>query len=528
MHAFDHAKIGGRQIRIRTARAGEALLTLDGEARALAPDTLVIADANEPIALAGVKGGAQSEITASTRVIVFESAHFDPLSVRRTSKQLGLKTDASMRFERGSDPGLPAEAMRRACALLEQIGAGTARGPLLDRYPVTAAARVLRLRRAKVAGLLGAPVPDAEIRRIFASLDFLLHDAPDGWEITVPTRRVDVLREVDLIEEVARHHGFDRIPSTFPVVTTAPPPSDPRITRARQLRGVMTGAGFSEALTFGFIGETAAAPFAPQGDLVPIANPLSENFAVLRPSMLPGLIDAVAHNHRRQQRDVRLFELGNRFSRAAGERPALACAWIGTVGGEHWSGGTRQVDFFDIKGVVERICGALGVDARIEPHREAWMTPGRSAAVTVEGTPIGLLGELAAEVAERHGLPAQDAVYVAEIDLDAAGAHAGGDVIRVEPLPRFPSVTRDLALLVGEHVAADDLRRTVREAAPATLVRVREFDRYQGKGVPEGRISLALRLTFRAPDRTLTDAEVQAATTTIVGALATRHGAVQR
>jgi len=536
MHAFDFARLAGGQIRVRTAAAGESIKTLDGQTRALAPDMLVIADAERPVAVAGVMGGADSEVTSGTPVIVFESAYFNPLSVRRTSRKLGLKTEASMRFERGADSRLPVTAMERACALLEMTGAGRARGTVVDRYPARIEPILLRLRRTKIQGLLGIVIPDADVRRILESLGFALRDAPDpstalgtsGWDVTVPTRRVDVVREVDLIEEVARHYGFDRLPSTFPALTSAPPPIDPWIGRARHLRTVMTAAGFSEAMTFGFVAEPAAKPFAPEGDLVPIANPLSENFAVLRPSALPSLVDAVAHNRRREQRDVRLFEIGARFSRTRGERRSVACAWTGAAGGEHWSGGARDVDFFDMEGIVERIAQALRLDVHTEPHREGWLVPGRSAVLMTDGTPIGVLGQLAPAIAEAHGLPLNDAVYVAEIDLDAAEQAAPKKEAHIEPLPRYPSVTRDISILVAETLAAATVRSTVRKAAPGTLVRVREFDRYQGKGVPEGKVSLSLRLTFRSSDRTLTDPDVQSAMDDVLAALKERHGAVQR
>jgi len=527
MHAFDHARLGGGRICVRPARPGETLRTLDGQMRHLTPAMLVIADAERPVAVAGVMGGAESEVTIETRTIVLESAYFNPLSVRRTSKALGLKTEASIRFERGADPRLPVTAMERACALLVQIGAGTARGTVVDRYPVRVEPAVLRLRRQAVAGLLGASIPDADVRRILESLGFALRDAEGGWDVTVPTRRVDVIREVDLIEEVARHYGFDRIPVTFPALAVAPPPIDPRVTKARMLRTLMTGAGFFEAVTFGFVAESVAAPFAGEGDLIPIANPLSENFAVLRPSVLPGLVGAVAHNRRREQRDVRLFEIGARFSRARGEGRVIACVWTGTIGGDHWSGGTRDVDYFDMRGVVERVCHALRVEARTEPVNEPWLVPGRAGAVMMGGTRIGSLGQLAASIAEQHGVPAADAVYVAELDLDGADA-AASDTLRVEPLPRHPSVTRDISILVDDTLPAATVRRTVVEHAPETLVRVKEFDRYQGKGVPDGRVSLSLRLTFRALDRTLTDVEVQKAMDAVLTALQERHGAVQR
>jgi len=529
MHAFDFTKLAGAQIVVRTARAGESIRTLDGQMRELAGDMLVIADAERPVAIAGVMGGAESEVADGTTVIVLESAYFNPLSVRRTSRKLTLKTEASMRFERGLDPRLPVTAMERACALLETTGAGRARGTIVDRYPARVEPRSVRLRRAKIAGLLGAEVPDADVKRILESLGFTLRDGTDGgWDVNVPTRRVDVTREVDVIEEVARHYGFDKLPSTFPPLTAAPPPIDPRIGRARHLRHVMTAAGFSEAMTFGFVASAAAAPFAPEGELVPIANPLSENFAVLRPSALPSLVDAVAHNRRREQRDVRLFEVGARFSRTTGERRSLACAWTGAAGAEHWSGGAREVDFFDMKGIVERIGDSLRLELTTATHGETWLVAGRSAAVMAGGTRVGVMGQLAPAIAEAHGLPSNDPVYVAEIDLDSADAVAPAEEARVEALPRYPSVTRDISILIDATLPADSVRATIRDAAPPTLVQGREFDRYQGKGVPEGQVSLSMRLTFRASDRTLTDAEIQTAMDAILAALRDRHAAQQR
>ena len=527
MHAFDLAKLAGAQIRVRTARAAETLRTLDGQMRDLTPDMLVIADAETAVAVAGVMGGADSEVTSGTRTIVLESAYFNPLSVRRTSKKLGLKTEASMRFERGADPELPLVAMKRAVALLETIGAGRARGKVVDRHPKKAKAAVLRLRREKIGGLLGRAIPDKDVRRILQSLGFVLQNAAGGWKVTVPLRRVDAAREVDLIEEVARHYGFDRLPTTFPALQSAARPMDPRISRARQFRSALTGAGFSEAVTFGFIADAAAAPFAADGDVVPIANPLSETFAVLRPSALPGLVDAVAHNRRREQHDVRLFEIGARFSRSQGERRALACAWTGMAAPEHWSGSGREVDFFDIKAVVERICEVAGVAVETTPHQASWLVPGRAATATAQGTTIAVLGQLAGNITEAQGLP-RDPVYVADIDLDALERVGAGQDLRVEPLPRYPSVTRDISVLVDDTLASGALRDTIREAAPSTLVRVVEFDRYQGKGILPGKVSISFRLTFRSSDRTLTDAEVQEAMDHVLVALKDRHTAIQR
>jgi phenylalanyl-tRNA synthetase beta chain len=528
MHAFDLRALQGAQIRVRSARQGETLRTLDGQDRTLGPAALVIADAARAVAVAGVMGGADSEVVDSTTAIVFESACFNPLSVRRTSRRMGLKTEASMRFERGADPNLASVAMARACALLDATGAGRAGRTVVDAYPLRTDPSHFTLRRERISALLGAPIPDVDVERILTALGFALEPTPAGWAVTVPTRRVDVRREVDLIEEVARHHGFDRLPATFPILAAPPAAPDPRIAQARGLRTVLTGAGFSEAVTFGFIEEAAAAPFAAEGDLMPIANPLSATFGVLRPSVLPGLVGAVAHNRRRERRDIRLFEVGNRFHRGRGERRAVACAWTGAAVGDHWGGGARDVDFFDIKGIVERLCEALRVQVHVVPHREEWLVNGRTGAVLHDGVPMGVFGQLRPAIADARGVPEGDAVYVAELDLDAVDASALSAPVAVTPLPRFPSVTRDVSILVDDTLPAEEVRRTIRAAAPASLASVREFDRYQGKGVPDGRVSLSVRLTFRSVERTLTDAEVQSAAHAIVTALVDEHGAVQR
>jgi phenylalanyl-tRNA synthetase beta chain len=263
------------------------------------------------------------------------------------------------------------------------------------------------------------------------------------------------------------------------------------------------------------------------GDVVPIANPLSETFAVLRPSALPGLVDAVSHNRRREQRDVRLFEIGARFSRSQGERRSLACAWTGMAAAEHWSGSGRNVDFFDIKGVVERICEVAGVAVETTSGQVSWLTPGRAATASAQGTSVAVLGELARHITEAHGLPA-DPVYVADIDLDALDSLRAGSELRVAALPRYPSVTRDISVLVDNTLPSAALRQTIRDAAPSNVVRIVEFDRYQGKGIPVDKVSISYHLTFRSSDRTLTDSEVQAAMDAVLAALKERHAAVQR
>ena len=553
-HAFDYAKLAGRAIRIRRARPGERIKTLDGVHRVLDPDMLVIADADRPQAVGGVMGGADSEIGGTTRLMVLESAYFKPGSVRRTSRKLALKTEASTRFERGADIEAAPVAIARAAALLQQIGAAQPLGATIDRYPGPRTPLVLTLRARRIAHVLGMPVADADVPARLEPLSFSVSSASDighrtsdigrrtsdighRWSVTVPSFRVDVQREIDLIEEIARHDGYASLPATFPELTSPQPPPDPRALRDRRLRHLLTGCGLSEAMTFSFIEAAAAQPFAAvdrvekkaakdaehADGLVAIANPLSEKFAVLRPSLLPGLIDAAAHNRRREHHDVRLFETGTRFT-AAGEKRSVAGVWCGTSVIPHWSGTSQAADFYDVKGVVETVCSGFGVEPSFEPAEVPYLVRGRSARLPS----LGVVGQIAPSIAEAHGFPANEALWAFELDVDAFAAVEPGDTLRAASLPRFPSIVRDLSVLVDATLPAASVRGTIRSAAPATLTHAIEFDRYRGHGVPEGRVSLSLRLTFRSPERTLTDAEVDAAMKRIVGALADAHGAVRR
>jgi phenylalanyl-tRNA synthetase beta chain len=533
MHAFDLARLAGNEIRVRRAKKGEVITTLDGVERKLEPDMLVIADADRAQAVAGVMGGSSSEVSATTKMVAFESAYFQPASVRRTSKRLGLKTEASSRFERGADPNGAVIALQRAIALMELIGAGRASGTIVDRYPSVRQPRTLHLRRDRLARLLGASVADAEVERILRGLCLTVTRAADGWDVIAPTYRVDLLREADLIEEVGRHHGFDKLEPTFPVVTTMAPPSDPRISRDRLVRRVLTAAGLSEAVTFGFIEAKAAEAFASASGeaTIAIANPLSAKFDTLRPSLIPGLVDAVAHNRRHGRRDVRLFEIGARFT-ASGETRGVGMAWTGNAGADHWSGGARDVDFFDVKGVAEQVSAVLGMAARFQPAVEPYLAAGQTASILgPSDVTVGVVGQISPAVADGRGLPRQDRVFVAELNLDAiASLRSAGDE-GTRPLPRHPFVVRDLSIIVADALPAEIIRGTIQAAGErltAPLLSIAFFDRYQGKGVPERSVSVSVRLTFQALDRTLTDADVQQSFDRILAALVREHGAVQR
>jgi phenylalanyl-tRNA synthetase beta chain len=545
MHAFDLARIAGHELRVRRAVAGERLTTLDGQERTLSDEVLVIADAARAQALAGIMGGADSEVSGTTQTIALESAWFEPTGVRRTARRLGLSTEASYRFERGADIAAAPLAIARALHLLEGIGAGQGRGGWVDAYPAVRRTLEVRLELDRIEKTLGTAIPAEQSRRILDGLGFSVEEsshlsgAPEkalatSWLVGVPTWRVDVTRDVDLIEEIARHHGYDRLPRSFPALAQLPAADDARLDRDRRARRLAAATGFSESVTFSFIDRRAALAFAGESELVEILNPLSEQFAVLRPSLLPGLLDSVAHNRRHGQEDVQLFELGTSFGVTAGERRALGLAWTGAAQSLHWSGTRRSVDFFDMKGAVQLIASGIGLPVDCVPADHAFLVPGRAASVVVASgqdsrQTVGIVGQLAPALASVRDIPAGSDVYVAELDLDALlrlAAPAG--TMTAVPPPRQPSVVRDVSIVVDDTLPASEVRGTIRAAAPGTLVDVREFDRYQGKGVPDGRVSVSYRLTFRAPDRTLTDTEVQQAMDKILRALIAAHAAVQR
>jgi phenylalanyl-tRNA synthetase beta chain len=536
-HAFDLDKLAGARIRVRRATPGEPIKTLDGVDRRLDADMLVIADRDRAQAVAGVMGGALAEVSPATRIVAFESAYFTPAAVRRTSKRLGLKTEASSRFERGADSSAPVVALQRIADLIDQIGAGRIVGPLIDLYPSKRQPIAIHLRRVRLAAVLGATVPDRDVERILRALGLAVDPTADGWDASAPTFRVDLLREVDLIEEVGRHYGFEKLPATFPVVTTPAAAPDPRIPRDNLVRRVLTAAGLTEAVTFGFIEARAAEAFAEVGAGRPIgiANPLSAKFDTLRPSLIPGLIDAVAHNRRHGREDVGLFEIGTRFA-AHGETRAAAVAWTGSTAAVHWSGGLRAVDFFDVKGIVERLCAALGVTLGVEPGDATFLVPGQAARLVAasghsSGTPLGAMGQIIPEICDARGLPQQDRLFVAELSLDALWLARVEGAEEVRPLPRHPFVVRDLSIVVADTLPAQIIRGTIQSAGektPAPLVGVTFFDRYQGKGIPDGAVSLSVRMTFQAPDRTLTDADIQASVDLILASLVREHAAIQR
>ena len=538
MHAFDLACLNGSEIKIRKAISGETIRTIDGDTHKLETNMLVIADATQPQAIAGVMGGKNSEVTGATRTIALESAYFLPHSVRRTNKTLGLSTDASYRFERGTDLTAPLTAMHRLHALLKKIGASNSQPQITDTLSGKIDKTKITLRHDRVKHILGINIDKTFIADTLGRLGFSVTEktAQHQWDVTVPSFRVDVTREIDLIEEIGRHYGYERLPSTFPSLVRAPSPNTPWIETQKILRRILTGGGYSEVITYSFIERSVAETFSSSKDsLVNLANPLSEKYSTLRPSLLPGLLDCLIRNRRREHHDLRLFEIGKIFQHGKGERTAVAIALTGAAHSEHWSSGSRNTDFFDIKGIINTICQAIKISPHYEPAEISQLISGSAASILEvqdkqKTNVIGYAGQLIPTLAKTRGFPETGAeIFVAEIVLSDI-AHITQDhySLQTSPIPRNPSMVRDLAVIVNEDLRADKLRATIREAATETLVSINEFDRYSGKGVPKGHVSLAFRLTFQAAERTLTDLEIQETIREIIQQLKTVHNAQLR
>ncbi len=526
-HAFDLAKMPGGRLIVRWSRPGEKVVTLDGQERTLPARVGVIGGTEGALGLAGIMGGASSEVSDETSTIALEAAYWDPLSIRRGARALGMRTEASHRFERGSDPEAPPVALARIAHLLAEIGAGTVRPGLLDVAAAPPTRTRVTLRPPRVDAVLGTPVPPAEARRVLTGLGFEVPDtgrqAP--WSIGVPTWRGDVRREIDLVEEVGRHHGLGRIASTIPPATRAEG-LRPEQRRDRRLREVLAGAGLGEVITYSFVSEDPAAPFA--ASAIRLANPLSAEQSVLRTSIVfPGLLALLHANLRQGRRDVKIFELGRVFGLdrvpglgAAAEEPRLAVLLAGRVAGQY-SAGARACDFFDVKGLLELLAARAGVPVpKLWPIGgspvEGALHPGHS--VILEplrpGRPVEYLGALHPDLVLRWDL--KEAPFVAELD---PARFAAASAVRMQPLDRFPAVERDVSVIVPAEVPAGDVAAAVAAAAGDKLRDVRVADRYDRPPVPAGRVSLTLALAFQDPARTLTGEEVQAAIDRVVAAL---------
>ncbi|KAA8704313.1 MULTISPECIES: phenylalanine--tRNA ligase subunit beta [Pseudomonas] len=529
LHAFDLAEINGG-IRVRMAEEGEKLVLLDGQEVTLRSDTLVIADHSRALAIAGVMGGEHSGVSATTRDVFLESAFFDQIAVAGKARSYGLHTDASHRYERGVDWQLAREAMERATGLLLEITGGEA-GPITETVseqhlpsiaPVT-------LRAQRVEQMLGLVIEDAEIVRLLTGLGLgISADGAGQWRVAVPSHRFDISLEVDLIEELARLYGYNRLPVRYPQARLAPQPKAEARAHLPELRRLLVARGYQEAVTYSFIDPKQFELFNPGVEPLLLANPISNDMAAMRSSLWPGLVKALSHNLNRQQDRVRMFESGLRFvGQLDGlkQEPMLAGVVCGSRLPEGWAQGRDPVDFFDVKADVEAVLGFAGaLDAfAFVPGSHPALHPGQTARIEREGRLVGFVGAIHPELSKTLGLDRP--VFVFELVLAEVAA---GKMPKFSELSRFPEVRRDLALVADRDVAASAVLEVIRENAGEWLTDLRLFDVYQGKGIDPHRKSLAVGLTWQHPSRTLNDDEVNTTTQNILTSLEQRLNATLR
>lgn len=529
MHAFDLAEINGG-IRVRMAEEGEKLVLLDGQEVSLRGDTLVIADHSRALAIAGVMGGEHSGVSDKTRDLFLEAAFFDTIAVAGKARSYGLHTDSSHRFERGVDWQLARQAMERATALLLEIVGGEA-GPIIETVSeadLPSVAPVI-LRAERIAQMLGMEMDAAEVERLLTALGLgVTSVAPGQWKVEVPSHRFDISLEVDLIEELGRLYGYNRLPVRYPQARLAPRARAESAVELPALRRLLVARGYQEAITYSFIDPKLFELFNPGAKPLMLANPISNDMAAMRSSLWPGLVKALQHNLNRQQSRVRLFESGLRFVgqlEGLKQEAMIAGVVCGKRLPEAWAHGREGVDFYDVKADVEALLGAAGaLDAfSFVPGEHLALHPGQTARIERDGKLVGYLGAIHPELAK--SLDLDQPVYLFEFVLAEV---MSGRLPTFSELSRFPEVRRDLAVLVDREVAAEAVLDTIREAAGEWLTDLRLFDVYHGKGIDPLRKSLAVGLTWQHPSRTLNDDEVNTTTQNIVTSLEGRFNATLR
>ncbi|HSH70149.1 MAG TPA: phenylalanine--tRNA ligase subunit beta [Deferrisomatales bacterium] len=537
LHAFDLQRLGGQRIVVRRARDGELFTTLDGQERCLDADTLMICDGDGPVAVAGIMGGLNSEVEDTTRDVLLESAYFDPANIRRSSKALGLSTEASYRFERGTDIEGLIRALDRAAELIAELAGGTVAAGIWDAFPGPRARRRVTCRPARVSAVLGVELSRDAIVNYLQALG-LSAVAETGSETTfeVPPHRVDLEREIDLIEEVARLHGYDAIPTTLPKVAMTAGERPAARRTADRARDVLVAAGLTEAINLSFIDPAEDERLALGADdalrrKVVIQNPLNSETAVLRTTLLPGLLRAAGLNNRRQTGAVRLFEVGRTFHPVDGQELPREVQRVGAVlAGEQcplgWLASAQTVDFFDAKGVVEGFVATLGVDGLgwETVTDRPWLHPGRGAVLVLGGEELGWCGQLHPDRAEAYQVP--EPLFVFELDLDRLqqGSRKPGAFLGLD---RYPAVARDLAVVLDRGVPVQQVLDAVADCRgrepllrSATL-----FDIYEGERLAADKVSLAIRVVYRSEERTLTEEEVQRAEAGVLTHLEQQLGA---
>jgi phenylalanyl-tRNA synthetase beta chain len=549
MHAYDLDKLSGARIVVRRAHAGEKMRTLDGLERTLAKDMCVIADGARAVGIAGVMGGAESEIGFASRNLLLEAAWFDPVSVRRASKALGLRTEASYRFERGTDPEMAEMASRRAAEIIQQLGGGEALEGVVDVYPGRVARPSIELSRRELLRVMGADVPDRDIEEILSALGFdpARIDAHRGtpgsllavWKCAQPSWRRDASRGIDLIEEVARHYGYDKFPPRLPPAKL-PAHRLPHAEAHASLRERIVALGYQEIVAIPLVDSRRDEIFRPVG-LIPavIGNPLAEDASVMRSTGIVSMIGALEWNLNHGQRDLRLFEIGKTYEMRDGgpvETRVLTLGATGLARDKTIHEEAREFGFSDLKGDLDSIGVLIGVQWTWVPASTSWLNSARSGEVAISEhfarsgahPPVGVAGQLARRVADQ--LKLRQEIFVAELPLEPllAGIESARAARKFEPIPRFPAVERDFSLVLSDGVAFAQVRKTIRALGIPELRSVKAADLFRGSKLPAGKFSLMIRVTFQSGETTFTDKQINDFSSRIVSALETKLGATLR
>jgi len=539
LHAFDFNRLAGKKIIVRRASAGFSFTTLDGQVHELSSDDVVVCDADQPVALAGVMGGENSEVQADTVDILLESAYFDPRSIRRTSKKTGIHSEASHRFERGADIDMVPLALDRAADLIRKITGAAVLEKAIDTYPQVMQKRQIPITRTRTNALLGLDLSLADIERLLNSIGLLTQSCasdPDTLRVTVPLARHDLEREVDLIEEVARLNGYDNVPVTMPISRVVPPIDTRSIDFVSNLRDVAVAQGLREIINYSFeSGEDYDNLLLSSDDgrrnHVALLNPLTEEQSVMRTSLVPAMLETLGRNLAYKSTDLGLFELRPVFlpqqGSQADERMHLCIAMTGKRECLGWAHSSADIDFFDLKGILEVVFEQFGID---RPHftpdmPEVYLHPGKSCSIYAGSRAqdkLGVLGEVHPQVQDNYSI--DQPVYIAELDVMALFNCSGEDK-KFAPISRFPDSYRDSAFLVADAVTVQQMLEVIDKVKVKYLEDVVLFDIYAGKGIPEGMKSLALRMRYRSADKTLADEEINAMHAKIVKALNKNLGA---
>lgn len=530
LHAFDFDLLAGGRIIVKRAGEGEKFTTLDGQERILTANDLTIRDASRGVALAGIMGGENSEIKDTTTNILLESAYFNPTAIRLTSKRLGLHTESSHRFERGADIAILTRALDRAAALIADLAGGTIARGLIDVHPEPVPQRTIAVRLDRVNRMLGIALTADDVATIFRNLEFdVVQTGPEVMAVTVPSFRVDLEREIDLVEEVARLHGFENIPVTMPKarVFSDRPPRAQRL--EKEARSLLVAQGFNEVVNFSFIAPDAydrllLPPDDPRRVAVKLRNPLVAEQSVMRTTLLPSLLETAAANISHRELNLRLFEMRRVYHPVPGEElPAeplhVAAIITGRREPEGWCQGNEPVDFYDAKGVVETLLTSLRIPS-VEygtETPESFYHPGKCCTVLAGGKPLGSLGEIHPDVQENFGL--SQPVYYLELDFNRL-IGLDSERAEVQAPSRYPDVARDIAMLLADEIPAVQVLDCVRGLRLKEIESVAIFDLYKGEHVPAGQKSLAIRVRYRSPERTLTDDEVTRMHQRVIDALA--------